>query len=84
MRAAWGEDRLGIAWVRKHPDSKDTLCRGWDGLGRLNPAVGNEGMHRARKQRAYIVIKGKNTEGKKKTDGSDHTSASTDSTLILR
>ena len=40
----------------KHPDSEDeSLERGWDGLGRLNPAVRNEGMHRARKQRAYIL-----------------------------
>ena len=27
----------------------------WDGLGRLNPAIRNEGMHRAKNQRAYIV-----------------------------
>ena len=23
MGAAWGEESLGIAWVSKHPDSKD-------------------------------------------------------------
>ena len=23
MRAAWGEERLDITWVSKHPDSED-------------------------------------------------------------
>jgi len=34
MRAAWGEDKLGIAWVSKHPDSEDAsvgVGMGWDG-----------------------------------------------------
>ena len=34
MRAAWGEERLGIAWVSKHPDSEDAsvgVGMGWDG-----------------------------------------------------
>ena len=46
--AAWGEERLGIAWVSKRHNSEDQRvgvgmgC----GLGRLNAAIGNEGMHR--------------------------------------
>ena len=37
------------------PRQRGRECRGWDGLGRLNPAIGKEGMHRAKKQRAYVV-----------------------------
>ena len=41
----------------KHkPRQRGRECRGWDGLGRLNPAMGNDGMHRGKKQRAYIYI----------------------------
>ena len=32
--AAWGEERLGIAWVSKHHDSEDErvgVRLGWDG-----------------------------------------------------
>ena len=28
-------------------------------MGRLNPAIGNQGMYRARKRRAYIAIEGR-------------------------
>ena len=34
-------------------------CRVWGGLGRLNPAIGNQGMYRARKRRVYIAIEGR-------------------------
>ena len=50
----------------KHPDSEDE-CRGWDGLGRLNPAIGYEYMHRARKQSQHRERK--NTTKEKKRDG---------------
>ena len=33
MGTAWGEERLGIAWIRKHPDSEDEsvgVGMGWD------------------------------------------------------
>ena len=43
---ASGEERLGIAWVSKHPGSEDEsvgVGMGWDGLGRLTPAIGNAG-----------------------------------------
>ena len=34
MGAAWGEERLGITWVSKHPDREDEsvgIGMGWDG-----------------------------------------------------
>ena len=34
MGAAWGEERLSITWVSKHPDSEDEsvgVGMGWDG-----------------------------------------------------
>ena len=41
---------------KKHHDSEDE--RGWDRLGRLNLAIGNEGIDGGTKQRAcsYIYI----------------------------
>ena len=47
MGAAWGEERLGIAWVSKHHNSKDDrvgVGRGWAGTA--------EGSHWKRRQRA--------------------------------
>ena len=58
MSTVWREERLDVAWVNKHPDIEDER-RGWGGLGRLNPAIGNQGMYRARKRRAYIAIEGR-------------------------
>ena len=34
MGTAWGEEKLDIAWVSKHPDSEDAsvgVGMGWDG-----------------------------------------------------
>ena len=34
MDAAWGQERVGITWVRKHPDIEDEsvgVGMGWDG-----------------------------------------------------
>ena len=59
MGTAGGEERLGITWVSKHPDSEDESVRlemGWDGL------------HRAKNQRAYN-FKGKIRKNKGKKDG---------------
>ena len=44
------------------------------GVGQLNSGIENEGMHRAKNQKAYIV-KGKIRKKKKKTEGSDQASA---------
>ena len=41
---------------KRKPRHRGRECRAWDGLGRLNPAIGNEGMHRGKKQRAYVYI----------------------------
>ena len=33
MGTAWGEERLGITWISKHPDSEDDsvgVGMGWD------------------------------------------------------
>ena len=33
MGVAWGEERLGITWISKHPDSEDDsvgVGMGWD------------------------------------------------------
>ena len=54
-----GRGEAGHCVGKQTPRQRGRECRGWDGLGRLNPAIGNEGTHRAREQRAYIVIQGK-------------------------
>ena len=61
---------------KETPPQRGRKCRGWGGLGRLNPANGNQGMYRAKKRRAYTAIEGRIRETKtKKTEGLDHASA---------
>ena len=54
---------------KQTPRQRGRECRGWGGLGRLNPAIGNQGMYRARKRKSYIAIEGKIREKKTKKDG---------------
>ena len=51
------------------PRQRGRECRGWGGLGWLNPAIGNQGMLRFRKQRAYIAIEGKIRKKRQKDGG---------------
>ena len=44
---------------KQTPRQRGRECRGWGELGRLNPAIGNRSMYRARKWRAYIAIEGR-------------------------
>ena len=76
-----GEERLGASRGRAQtPRQRGRECRGWDCLGRLNPAFRNKGMCRARNHKAYLNRdKRGNTERKpkkKKTQGSHQASAS--------
>ena len=47
-----GRGEAGHHVDKQAPRQRGRQCRGWNGLGRLNPAIGNEGMHRANNQRA--------------------------------
>ena len=66
-----GRGEAGHLVGKRTPRQRERECRGLGGLGRLNPTIGNQGMRRARKRRAYIAIAGKIRE----TEGSDHASA---------
>ena len=49
---------------KQTPRQRGRECRGWGGLGRLNPAIGNQGMYRARKRRAHIAIEVAHAKGR--------------------
>ena len=70
-----GED--GHSVCKQTPRQRGRERRGWGGLGRLNPAIGNQGMYRARKRTAYIAMEARTRKkkDKKKTEGSNHASA---------
>ena len=61
-----GRGEAGHCVGKQTPRQRGRECRGWDGLGRLNPAKGDESTHRAGKQRAFIVIQGKIRRKRKK------------------
>ena len=63
-----GRGQAGQRVVKQIPRQRGRACRDWGGLGRLNPAIGNQGMHRAGKRRAYIAIEPK-IQIKDKKDG---------------
>ena len=43
-------DRAG----KQTPRQRGRVCRGWGGVGRLNPDIEHQGMHRARKRGASV------------------------------
>ena len=69
-----GVGETGHRMGKQTPRQRGRECRGWDGLGRLNPTIGNEGKHRARKQRASLHRERENTKKEKKTERSDQAS----------
>ena len=54
-RCSLGRGEAELYVGKQTPRYRGRECGGWDGLERLNPAIGNSGMDRTRKQRAYIV-----------------------------
>ena len=54
---------------KQTPRQRGRECPGCGGLGRLNPAIGNQGMYRARKRRAYIAIEGSTKKVQKRRRG---------------
>ena len=47
MGTAWERGEAGHRMSLQTPRQRGRDCRGWSGLGQLNPTIVNEGMHPA-------------------------------------
>ena len=64
-----GRGEAGHHVGKQTPRQRGRECRGWDGLGRLNPAIGNEDMHRAKKTESLPTSKEKYEKKQEKDEG---------------